>query len=119
MVDRAALEMPCPLPGPGFESRTLRQLKPFAIAVCFRKGIFSLNSILCFIIAVLLEGARLVGKYTIAEYFAENEHKSYILIDFSKATNEEISCFEDINDLDMFFLRLQAVTGKNLYVVYC
>lgn len=25
MVDRAALEMPCPLPGPGFESRTLRQ----------------------------------------------------------------------------------------------
>ena len=69
--------------------------------------------------AVLLEGARRVGKSTIAEYFAENEHKSYILIEFSKATNEEISCFEDINDLDMFFLRLQAVTGKNLYVVYC
>ena len=65
--------------------------------------------------AVLLEGARRVGKSTIAEHFAVNEYKSYILIDFSKASNEEMSCFEDINDLDMFFLRLQAVTRKNLY----
>lgn len=65
--------------------------------------------------AVLLEGARRVGKSTIAEHFAENQYKSYILIDFSKASNEEMSCFEDINDLNMFFLRLQAVTGKNLY----
>lgn len=65
--------------------------------------------------AVLLEGARRVGKSTIAERFAQNEYKSYILIDFSKASNEELSCFEDIHDPDMFFLRLQAVTGKNLY----
>lgn len=33
--------------------------------------------------AVLLEGARRVGKSTIAENFAKNEYKSYILIDFS------------------------------------
>lgn len=65
--------------------------------------------------AVLLEGARRVGKSTIAEHFAENQYKSYILIDFSKASNEEMSCFEDIHDLNMFFLCLQAVTGKNLY----
>ena len=39
----------------------------------------------------------------------------HILIDFSKASNEIKSCFDDINDLDMFFLRLQALTGVNLY----
>lgn len=65
--------------------------------------------------AVLLEGARRVEKSTIAEQFARNEYRSYILIDFSKASNEIKSCFDDINDLDMFFLRLQALTGVNLY----
>ena len=65
--------------------------------------------------AVLLEGARRVGKSTIAEQFAINEYKSYILIDFSKISDKEMACFDDINDLDMFFLRLQAVRGINLY----
>lgn len=65
--------------------------------------------------AVLLEGARRVGKSTIAEQFAINEYKSYILIDFSNVSNEEMACFDDINDIDMFFLRLQAVRGINLY----
>lgn len=65
--------------------------------------------------AVLLEGARRVGKSTIAERFAINEYKSYILIDFSKASDEEIACFDDISDLDMFFLRLQAVRRIDLY----
>jgi len=65
--------------------------------------------------AVLLEGARRVGKSTIAKLFAENEYKSYILIDFSIASNDILSCFDDINNLNMFFLRLQAITGVNLY----
>ena len=65
--------------------------------------------------AVLLEGARRVGKSTIAEQFAINEYKSYLLIDFSKASDEEIACFDDINDLDMFFLRLQALRRIDLY----
>ena len=65
--------------------------------------------------AVLLEGARRVGKSTIAKLFAENEYKSYILIDFSIASNDILSCFDDINNLNMFFLRLQAITGINLY----
>lgn len=65
--------------------------------------------------AVLLEGARRVGKSTIVEQFAINEYKSYILIDFSKASKEELACFEDIHNLDMFFLRLQALRGIDLY----
>ena len=65
--------------------------------------------------AVLLEGARRVGKSTIAERFAMKEYKSYILIDFSKASDKEMACFDDINDLDMFFLRLQAVKRIDLY----
>lgn len=65
--------------------------------------------------AVLLEGARRVGKSTIAEQFAKKEYKSYILIDFSKTSGEMLACFDDIHNPDMFFLRLQAITGINLY----
>ena len=65
--------------------------------------------------AVLLEGARRVGKSTIAENFAKNEYKSYILIDFSKTTSNILECFDDIGNLNMFFLRLQAETGITLY----
>ena len=65
--------------------------------------------------AVLLEGARRVGKSTIAESFAKNEYKSYILIDFSKTTNKILECFDDIGNLNIFFLRLQAETGITLY----
>ena len=65
--------------------------------------------------AVLLEGARRVGKSAIAETFGRNEYKSYILIDFSKTTDNIRDCFEDIANLNMFFLRLQAETGVTLY----
>ena len=65
--------------------------------------------------AVLLEGARRVGKSTIAESFARNEYKSYILIDFSKTTNKILECFDDIGNLNIFFLRLQAEAGITLY----
>ena len=65
--------------------------------------------------AVLLEGARRVGKSTIAEYFTQNEYKSYILIYFSKTTDNIRDCFNDIGNLNMFFLRLQAETGVTLY----
>lgn len=64
--------------------------------------------------AVLLEGARRVGKSTIAEHFARNEYKSYILIDFSKTTDNIRDCFDDIGNLNLFFLRLQAETGVTL-----
>ncbi len=65
--------------------------------------------------AVLLEGARCVGKTTIALNFAKNEYKSYIFIDFAEAKKEIIDCFEDIGDLDLFFLRIQNETGITLY----
>ncbi len=65
--------------------------------------------------AVMLEGARRVGKSTIAETFAKNEYRSYILIDFSTASPDIISCFDDIYNLDLFFLRLQAITRVDLY----
>ena len=64
--------------------------------------------------AVLLEGARRVGKSTIAEEFARNEYDSYILIDFARITKDLKEVFDDIDDLDLFFLRLQAVTGISL-----
>ena len=65
--------------------------------------------------AALLEGARRVGKSTIAENFAKKEYKSYILIDFSKTTDRIRECFDDIGNLNMFFLRMQAETGVTLY----
>lgn len=65
--------------------------------------------------ACLLEGARRVGKTTIAEEFARNEYDSYILIDFSNTSAEMLDIFEDISRLDRFFLRLQIETGVELY----
>ena len=65
--------------------------------------------------AVLLEGARRVGKSTIAEAFAKKEYRSYILIDFSKTTSNILECFDDIGNMNIFFLRLQAETGITLY----
>ena len=46
--------------------------------------------------ALLVEGARRVGKSTVVEEFAKNEYKSYILIDFSRASKEVKGLFEDI-----------------------
>lgn len=65
--------------------------------------------------ALLVEGARRVGKSTIVESFAKNEYKSYILIDFSKASKEVKELFEDISDLDYIFLRLQLIYKTDLY----
>ena len=65
--------------------------------------------------ACLLEGAKATGKTTIAKQFAENECDSYILIDFSIATNEIIAMFDDIANLDRFFLRLQTETNVQLF----
>ena len=65
--------------------------------------------------AVLLQGARRVGKSTIAENFARENYQSYIIIDFSNISNEFKNVFDDIYNLDVFFLRLQALTSIQLY----
>ncbi len=65
--------------------------------------------------AVLLQGARRVGKSTIAENFAKENYQSYIIIDFSNISNELKKIFDDLSNLDLFFLRLQALTLTQLY----
>ena len=59
--------------------------------------------------ALLVKGARRVGKSTIVKEFARNEYKSFMLVDFAKASAEVKSLFDDLNDLDYIFLRLQAI----------
>lgn len=64
--------------------------------------------------ALLIEGARRIGKSTIVEEFAKNEYDSYILIDFAFASDELHDLFKNINDLDYFFLQLQLFYGVRL-----
>ena len=64
--------------------------------------------------ALLVKGARRVGKSTIVEEFASNEYESYMLIDFSTASDEVKSLFNDLMDLDYIFLRLQTIYHVNL-----
>ena len=65
--------------------------------------------------ALLIKGARRVGKSTIAEEFARKEFKTYILIDFAHTSKEIIELFDDTYNLDFFFLQLQQLTGVRLY----
>jgi len=65
--------------------------------------------------ALLIKGARRVGKSTLSETFARNEYKSYILIDFSKTSKQVDALFEDMMNLDMFFFQLQNIFGVKLH----
>ncbi len=65
--------------------------------------------------ALLIQGARRIGKSTIAEEFARREYKSYILIDFSNVSKEVSDLFKDISDLNYLFLRLQFIYQVQLY----
>lgn len=66
--------------------------------------------------ALLVEGARRIGKSTLVEEFAKKEYKSYILIDFANAPKEINTLIETyINDLDYFFLQLQFIYKVQLY----
>ena len=65
--------------------------------------------------ALLVKGARRVGKSTIVEEFAKKEFKSYIMIDFAHASKDIKDLFEDTYDLDFFFLQLQQLSGTKLY----
>ena len=64
--------------------------------------------------AVLIEGARRVGKSTLVKQFAENEYESYLLIDFSIIKDEILELFDHIAELDFFFLQLQFRLGVSL-----
>lgn len=66
--------------------------------------------------AMLIEGARRVGKSYLAKRFAEKEYESYIYLDFANIESEIIDLFEnEMTNLDMFFLRLQSFYGIQLF----
>ena len=65
--------------------------------------------------ALFLEGARRIGKSTITEEFGINEYKSYILIDFNKASKKIKETFDDLNNLDVFFQTLSLEYNVRLY----
>ena len=64
--------------------------------------------------AVLIQGARRVGKSTIAQEFAAKEYDSYILVDFAACSNEIRDLFNDVSDLNRIFMRLQLEYGVEL-----
>ena len=66
--------------------------------------------------AALLEGARRVGKSTVAEEFAKSNYRSYIKVDFANIEKTVLDVFKDIANLNLFFIRLQTVTGITLYM---
>ena len=65
--------------------------------------------------ALLIEGARRVGKSTVAEEIGQKEYKSYILIDFNKASSKVKSAFDDLDNLDVFFQTLSLEYNTRLY----
>lgn len=66
--------------------------------------------------ALLVDGARRIGKSWIVEEFGKNEYKSYILIDFNNVRQDITELFERyLTDLDTFFMRLSLYTGVRLY----
>lgn len=66
--------------------------------------------------ALLVEGARRIGKSTIVEEFARNEYKSYLIIDFAKAPEEVKGYFSSyLDDLDTFYMLLSVLYGVKLH----
>ena len=59
--------------------------------------------------ALMIQGARRIGKSTIVEEFAKNEYSSHLIIDFNKASATVKSLFDDLMDLDFIFLQLQTI----------
>ena len=66
-------------------------------------------------VALLIEGARRIGKSYIVEEFAKNEYDSYLLIDFSRVNPKVIEFFDlYLDDLDMLFTSLELYGKKKL-----
>lgn len=66
--------------------------------------------------ALLIEGARRIGKSWIVEEFAKCEYRSFVLIDFNKVSKAVIDVFKnDLEDLDVFFRKLSEYYGVRLY----
>lgn len=73
--------------------------------------------------ALLVEGARRIGKSTIVEEFAKNEYAVHLIIDFTVASKAVISLFDDLSDLNRIFMQLQLIYGvsfeaRNTLIVF-
>lgn len=66
--------------------------------------------------ALLIEGARRVGKSTLVETFAANEYAAYLIIDFSRTTDRVKALFDDLSDLDALFRGLQLFSGVDFVI---
>lgn len=67
-------------------------------------------------VAILIDGARRVGKSYIVKEFAKNEYKSFIFIDFNSAPKDVFALFDNyLSDLDVLFMYLQNIMGVKLY----
>lgn len=93
--------------------------KTFSIFVNIYRETFLLFVISCYnsagSSAILLEGARRIGKSTVVEQFAKNEYSDYILLDFAKENTDVKNNFiENIGDPDTFFRNLFLLKGKQL-----
>ena len=64
---------------------------------------------------LLIEGARRIGKSTVAEEIGKNEYKSYVLIDFNKASKKIFDLFDNLNELDVFFQTISLEYNTRLY----
>ena len=66
--------------------------------------------------ALLIEGARRVGKSTLVKEFGENEYKSCLIVDFFQAPDEVRGYFSEYRaDLDTLFLYLSTFYGVELH----
>ena len=65
--------------------------------------------------ALLIKGARRVGKSTIVEEFAKHEYRSYIIVDFADAPEAVLEAVTHISDRNYFFTQLQFIYGVKLY----
>ena len=59
--------------------------------------------------AIMVEGARRVGKSTLVELFAKNEYESYIIVDFNEASDDVRALFDNLINKDYIFLQLQSI----------
>lgn len=65
--------------------------------------------------ALLIEGARRIGKSTVAEEIGKNEYKSYVNIDFNRASKKILDSFDDMTNLDIFFQTISLEYNVRLY----
>ncbi|MBE5895397.1 MAG: ATP-binding protein [Lachnospiraceae bacterium] len=65
--------------------------------------------------ALLIEGARRIGKSTVVKEIGKNEYKSYLLVDFNEASKKVLESFDDMHNLDIFFQTLSLEYNVKLY----